>query len=227
MVASYSDVIAYLADLICAVERPHPIRVAIDGVDAAGKTTLADALVSLIDRHDRPVIRASVDGFHNSREVRYRQGTASPIGYYQDSFNYEVLLRELLIPLGPSGDRKYRRAAFNYEKDAPAHEAWRKAPSKAILLFDGIFLLRPAIIEHWDFSIFLDIDFDISVPRAVARDVPDSEDPFTLQTALAKYNHRYVPGQKIYLAEARPKEKANVIVINNDWSNPRLIVRAN
>ena len=216
-------VLTKLLNLICAVDRPHPVRVAIDGVDASGKTTLANELVPLIEARGRSVIRASIDGFHNPRDVRYRLGTDSPEGYYRDSFNYEILQRDLLIPLGPGGNRKFRRASFNFREDAAIPEIWDEAPANAILLFDGVFLLRPALIQHWDFSVFVDVDFDISVPRAVARDVAQSSEPLASETVLAKYNQRYVPGQQIYLAEARPKEQATVIIQNNDLANPKLI----
>ena len=64
-----------LADIL--VSRPHssPLRVAIDGIDAAGKTTLADKLAPLIEAQGRPVIRASIDGFHRLRSLRYRPGS--------------------------------------------------------------------------------------------------------------------------------------------------------
>lgn len=220
-----SDVLSRMVDLICAVDRPHPIRVAIDGVDASGKTSLANELAPLIATLGRPVIRASVDGFHNPQEVRYQRGTDSPKGYYHDSFNYAVLEQDLLVPLGPGGNRKYRGVAFNFRRNATTQDAWNEAPTNAILLFDGVFLLRPELIHHWDFSIFVDVDFDISVPRAVARDVAQSEGQLTPQTARAKYNQRYVPGQKIYLAEAHPKERANIVLQNNDLANPKLIIR--
>jgi uridine kinase len=41
--------------------------VAIDGVDSAGKTTFADEFAFTL-------VRASVDGFNNSRAIRYRRG---------------------------------------------------------------------------------------------------------------------------------------------------------
>ena len=94
----------------------------------------------------------------------------------------------------------------------------------AILLFDGVFLLRPELIQYWDFSIFVDVDFDVSVPRAAARDLSQSWEKFTPQSVLAKYNQRYVPGQKIYLAQAGPKEKADVVIKNNEFENPELII---
>ncbi len=61
------DTVEAVARLIVAVTRPHPVRVAIDGIDAAGKTMLADELAAAIRDCGRPVIRASIDGFHNAR----------------------------------------------------------------------------------------------------------------------------------------------------------------
>jgi uridine kinase len=210
-----------LAKQICSIARPHPLRVAIDGVDAAGKTRLADGLVPFIEACNRSVIRASVDGFHNPRALRYRLGAASPEGYYRDSFDHTAILRELLIPLGPGGNRRYRRSVFDYREDAPTQEPEQEAPLNAVLLFDGVFLLRPELIQSWDFSIFLEVDFSVSVPRAVQRDILTSggeANPRRLQ-----YECRYVPGQQLYFAEAHPRENASIIVDNNDFQNPIIL----
>lgn len=80
--------IARLASMIAAVERPHPARVALDGVDGAGKTHLADELVGPLSRSGRQIIRASIDGFHYPRAHRYKRGRESADGYFHDSFNY-------------------------------------------------------------------------------------------------------------------------------------------
>ena len=68
------DLLQELAARIARIERPHPVRVAIDGVDGVGKTTLADDLVGPLREMGRRVIRASVDGFHNPQRVRYSIG---------------------------------------------------------------------------------------------------------------------------------------------------------
>ena len=57
-----TEIIEKLAREISRQKRPHPVRVAIDGVDAAGKTILADELVKPIETLGRKVIRASIDG---------------------------------------------------------------------------------------------------------------------------------------------------------------------
>src|SRR5712692_8620510 len=56
-----------LVESIISIEHSHPLRVAIDGIDAAGKTTLADELVHPLEPSGRPVIRVSIDGFHRPR----------------------------------------------------------------------------------------------------------------------------------------------------------------
>jgi hypothetical protein len=47
----------------------------------------------------RSVIRASVDGFHNPRAVRYEGGRYSPEGYFENSYNYAALKQCFLDPL--------------------------------------------------------------------------------------------------------------------------------
>lgn len=225
-----SGFLSKLADMINGVElpenvRPHPVRVAIDGVDASGKTILADRLAQRIEKHDRPVIRASIDDFHNPRKIRYQRGSDSPEGYYYDSFNSDILQRDLLIPLGPEGDRKFRLAAFNLNDDTLINETWHEAPANAILLFDGVFLLRPELTQYWDFSIFLDVDFRISVPRAVRRDISDNDRNWDANTLRKRYKYRYVPGQRLYFQQAKPKQQASIIVDNNDYWNPIIITK--
>src|SRR5580693_5952275 len=216
---SRQDLLVILAYLIGQVKRPHPIRVAIDGVDAAGKTTLADELVAPLKRTGRFVIRASIDGFHNPAAVRYQRGRSSPEGYFRDSFNHAQLIETLLAPLGPGGDRRYRRAIFDFRLDQPIETPVEEASPDALLLFDGVFLLRPELRPYWDFSIIVRADFEVTVTRAEAR---DHHRFGSTEQVRQRYAERYVPGQRLYLAEAQPEQHASVVVDNNDAAHPRL-----
>jgi uridine kinase len=69
-----ADALARLAHVILAVRRDHPTRVAIDGIDAAGKTTLAYELAPLVEAGGREAIRVSLDDFHLPRSRRYAHG---------------------------------------------------------------------------------------------------------------------------------------------------------
>ena len=184
------------------------------------KTMLADELATPIESSGRNVIRASVDGFHNPPEIRYRKGADSPEGYYRDSINHQAIVNELLIPLGPGGNRQFRRAVYGYRIEEPVHEPLQKAPTETVLLFDGIFLLRPEFVEYWDFSIFINVDFEASVSRVIDRDLSFPGRHMDAESLRLRYHQRYIPGQLIYLREAKPKEHASVILDNNDLETP-------
>jgi uridine kinase len=197
----------------------HPVRVAIDGPDAAGKTILADEIAAASAARGRGTIRASIDGFHRPRADRYRRGPDSPYGYYEDSFDYEGLRRVLLVPLGPAGSRKYQLSTFDYRSDAPQSTSPLLAPDDAVLVFDGVFLLRPELLDVWDFRVFVAASFDVTLRRALARDAPLMG---STREVERRYRTRYIPGQKLYFATACPEEAADVVVDNSDPACPLL-----
>jgi uridine kinase len=211
-----------LTAAIAALKFDHPTRVAIDGVDGSGKTTLADELVEPIRRAGREVVRASVDGFHNPRSVRYGRGPDSPEGYFLDSFDYSALKRVLLDPLGPTGDRRFRTAMFDYRVDRAVESPPRIAGPTAVLLFDGVFLQRPELEGVWDMTIWLDVPFEVTVERAVVR---DARNGVAAGVVRVKYACRYVPGQRLYLEQCRPKERADIVVSNADLEHPTVKFR--
>jgi uridine kinase len=195
---------------------PHTLRVGIDGPDAAGKTTLADELVDRL-RPARPVIRLSVDQFHRPQSVRHQRGTLSPEGYYRDSFDHETIAQAVLHPLGPGGDGRYLTGAFDYGADRTVDAALVSAPAGAVLLFDGVFLLRPELRSAWDLSIYLHVEEGTTLSRALVR---DRELFGSADVVEARYRQRYLPGQRLYRQEARPAQRADVLVDMTDPLTP-------
>lgn len=209
-----------LAERIANIQRTHPVRVGIDGIENSGKTTLADELVPHIEANGRPVIRVSVDLFHAPRAVRYRQGRESAQGYYEDSFDYEKFKDRLLSPLGPNGNRRFQRAALDWATDEALDPPEEVAPDNAILIVDGIFLLRPELVDNWDYRVFVHTDFDKAIERALRRDTQSFGSSDNIRTL---YSRRYHPAQRSYLERVQPHTKADVIINNNDPSQPKLI----
>jgi len=207
-----SKLLDQLASQIIRLKKSHPTRVGIDGPDAAGKTTIADELAKLLQRMGRPIIRASIDGFHNPATVRYNRGRMSPEGYYYDSFNYDDLINLLLLPLGPDGSLQYRTTTFDYRTDSPLQTLPQLASPDSILLFDGVFLLRSELAQLWDFTVFVDAAFDVTLARAKQRDAVLFG---SVEEVRRRYEQRYIPGQQLYFDKSRPQERANVVIDNN------------
>ncbi|RYZ75705.1 MAG: uridine kinase, partial [Proteobacteria bacterium] len=163
----------------------------------------------------RGVIRASVDGFHNPREVRYKRGKDAET-FFSDSYNYDELKRVLLNPLSPGGNREYTPSIFNVDEDRTVVRELKLAGESDILIFDGIFLHRQELRHYWDFSVFLDVSFEQSIPRGAQR---GAGSPDILDTS----NARYINGQKNYLQQFLPQNIATVHVDYNDLKFPRIV----
>jgi uridine kinase len=214
----HASLLHRMADAVASLYPDLRIRVAIDGVDGAGKTMLADALAPLVSGKGRPTIRASVDDFHNPRAVRYARGKYSPDGFFLDSYDYEAFRRMLLDPLGPDGSGRYVARHFDHRNDAVVTPLAQQAPPSAALIVDGIFLHRPELRPCWDLSIFLKVDFKISMPRGAARDqTPDAVN------SDAPAHQRYVGGQKRYLGECAPEQQADIVIDYNDLKAPVIL----
>lgn len=81
----------------CSHAPGHPLRVAIYGVTASGKSTCARWLVDAVAAHGRPSMHVTMDGCHHRRAHRYRQGRASALGYYRDAYDFDALRTHVLI----------------------------------------------------------------------------------------------------------------------------------
>lgn len=211
-----------LARRIIAVARPHPIRVAIDGRTAAGKTTLADELVAPIERHHRPAIRIQIDDFHHPAAERHRRQELPPWRrYYLDSYNHPAI-RDTFLALSSGGDRCYCRALFDSYHDVPIIEPKRVATVDAIVIVDGVFLFRPELDDLWDVRIFVEIDADESLRRGPPR---DQAWVGSVEAAAQRYLTTYIPAEDYYIEAVRPSERADVVVGNRDLAAPLLSFR--
>ncbi len=211
-----ADVIAHVAAGIAALPSSATRLVAIDGVDGAGKTHFAGELSAALTADGVPVIRASVDGFHQPAQMRYRQGRSSPEGFFHDSHDYPQLDRLLLDPLSRGGSGRFVRRAYDVSAEQPVPLVTEVAPVGAVLVFDGIFTHRDELCRRWDYSIFLHVPFTVSIPRGAQRGYGDP-DP------AAPSNSRYVDGQRLYLTTCDPAARATVVIDNTVVDRPAVI----
>lgn len=201
----------------------RPLRVAIDGRSASGKTRLAAELATLIGKLGFQVLNPSIDGFHHPRERRYPQGGFSAQGYFEHAFNYAAVVDNLLKPI--SGDVfpvHCRQIAVDLLTDLPSYPPTLIVGGQAIMIFEGIFALRRELEPYWDFKILLDVDPPTALSRAFVRNSPMTPDVVQL-----RYERRYEPAWQFYLAKDPPEPKADVVVDNRCLSHPVLLKPTN
>lgn len=217
LTAPPSQTIARVVESILQLGSTQPIRVAVDGRTASGKTTFADELAVALQKAGRPVIRASVDGFHQPASVRHRQGRRSPDGYYEDGRDLGAVRRLLLDPLSPEGSRMYVTESFDLRRDVAVEPAFRKVPHDAVLVMDGTFLQRPELRSGFDFVIFLDVDESEATKRGTDRDAH----LYGGRGAAAElYRDRYSPAFARYERECQPVQRADLVIDNSILGSP-------
>jgi uridine kinase len=90
------------------------------------------------------------------------------------------------------------------------------AASDAVLVVDGVFAFRPEIDDCWDLRIWLDVSRETSIERGEARDAEWGEPESVHRT-------RYADATDVYLAEVDAPARADVVIDNSDFANPRLL----
>lgn len=214
------DVGEALARAVDDMARRSPrVLVAIDGPDAAGKTTLADSLAAMLTS---PTLRASIDRFHRPRAERLARGPLSPEGYFRDSFDDRRLVDELLAPFA-NGDSDVLTAAYDWRVESDVVAARVAVPDTCVLVFDGVFLLRPELLDLWDLSIYLHVPPDVTLQRALVRDAGVMGG---VDEVRQRYAERYLPGQAMYREECDPMSQADVVIDNSRPQAPEVVSSA-
>lgn len=204
---SRADLLATIAARVPAGRRA---LVGVDGRGGAGKTVFADELAAVLTAAGRGVLRASVDGFHRPRADRYRRGRDSPVGYWLDAYDYDRMVGTLLDPFGRG--EPVRTAVHDVRTDAALDLPPVPVGRDDVLIVDGVFVHRDELARHWDFSIYLHVDLEVSLVRMSVRD------DLPIETT-----RRYTGAHRLYLDACDPLRRAGVVVDNTDLGTPRMI----
>lgn len=211
-----ADFLNSIADKILTIKKTGPVLIGIDGVDGSGKTYFAKELVKVLDKTGRSILHSSVDHFHNPSDVRKPKNKELSLSFFEDSFNYGKLKEKLLDPLKYQTASKVFLKHFDHAVDSEVDEEPIEYKRDSILVFDGIFSHRDEIYEYWDYSIFLDVNFETTFRRMAQRDGTPS-------SYLDEKNSRYYKGQLTYFERCNPKKRASLIIDNNDFENPKIV----
>ncbi|MFJ4650199.1 hypothetical protein ACIP5Y_02875 [Nocardia sp. NPDC088792] len=208
--AERTALVGQVADRILALG-PGRLRVGIDGLTAAGKTSFGHEVAEWISRAGRPVLRASLDDFKRPWREAHLYDRLSGAGYYRNAFDYPAIRTLLLEPCGPDGSGRCALCATDPLTQIDHSSELIQVAENAVLIVDGVFAFRPEINAHWDFRIWLEVSPEVSVRRGAARDNDE-----------ALHRDRYLPAERIYLAEVDPLSFMDVVIDNSIFERPRL-----
>jgi len=213
-----AQILDIVADRISAID-DHRLRIAIDGLTAAGKTSLGHELAQRLAERGRPTFRASLDDFKRPWSEAHLYDRVSGEGYYRNAFDLDAVHRLLLDGGAPDGDGTVALCGIDPLTQVDHSTVTVQLPPDAVLLVDGVFACRPELNGSWDLRVWVDIDPELSVRRGTARDA-DTEGGRAAAEAL--HRNRYLAAEVLYMSEVDPRAVADVIIDNTTFDRPRL-----
>jgi hypothetical protein len=195
-----------LADLFADAAGGGLLRVAIDGADAAHPGDLADSIVAPLRERGTQALRVHARDFLRPASLRYEFGRTDPDAYYTDWLDAAALNREVLRPLGPSGDGRWLPSLWDADADRATRAPYRVASAPAVLLVDGALLLGRGL------------DFDLTVHLHLSAGALSRRTPPELAWTLPAYS--------TYNAEVGPMTSADAVIRLDDPRHPALQLRA-
>jgi uridine kinase len=213
-----AEVVAGVADRVEALGRRR-VRVAVDGMTAAGKTSFGHELAAALADRGRVVLRASLDDFKRPWREAHLYDRVSGEGYYRNAFDHEAMWRLLLDPASPDGSGSVALCSIDPITQIDHRTTTVEMPDDGVLVVDGVFALRDELRRAWDLTVWLEVDPELSVRRGVDRDT-DAEGG--RDEAEALHRGRYLAAELLYLDEVDPRSHADVVVDNSDFDAPVL-----
>lgn len=199
---------------------PGRLRVAVDGLTAAGKTSLGHEVGAALAARGRPVYRASLDDFKRPWAERHLVDRESGEGYYRNAGDHDAMWRLLLGPAAPGGTGMVALCGIDALAQVDHSAETVAMVSDGVLLVDGVFTMRPELDAAWDLRIWVDVDAELSVARGSARDA-DREGG--TDAAAAVHRDRYLVAERLYIDEVGPVARADVVVDNRDLDHPVIL----
>lgn len=168
-------------------KRTMPECIGINGLDCAGKTTLAVSLAQALRDEGRAVQVMHADDFNN-KAIQDRVYKA----YAADKFSPELF--EL-----------YYQKSIDYDRLA---KAIRHAKAEGeTLIVEGVFLFRPPLDELIDYGIFIDVEPDEARQRYALRKEREGD-----TRPLSVFDHIWLPAFECYCTEYDPRCGAQKII---------------
>ncbi|WP_448070494.1 hypothetical protein [Georgenia yuyongxinii] len=203
-VASRTDVLERLArGLASRAGSGRVLRLAIDGPDAAGKTTFARDLDDVLHRFlpdGAEVRRFSADNHMIPIQVR-RSDVATDSRWLYDNFLDLKRIREI------------------------ARGVPEVSPPGSVVIIEGMTLQRPELADLWDVTIYMSVPAEVTIERARTRYaalIDAAEEPDEVDDMERRYRERYVPAYRIYVQDIAPHERADILVDMTDFDAPRV-----
>jgi uridine kinase len=168
------------AAVVDALRGRHGTRwVGVDGKGATGKTTLAARIAAALPGS----VVVHIDDFARP-DVQ---------GWEQDRF-----VRQVLQPLLAGRPGRYQR--WDFDRNVGAE--WHNVPVGVPVVVEGVSATDVRLGIPWDFTIWVEVPYEVRLARAIQRDGPER---------LDRWLTDWMPSEDAYEAAQRPQDRVDLV----------------
>jgi len=163
IIYNYKKSLSLILDYLQKEKNKNPIFIGIDGRAGSGKTTFANKIktinpsISVISGDD--FYEQIPSSLYKKHSFEYK---------YKVYFNQSYFIKNILSPISKSKEISYQK--YNWEKKSFS-ECKIFSPT-SVVIFEGVFMCSPELINYFDLSIFLEANRDLCLDRLKDRDTP-------------------------------------------------------
>jgi len=121
-------------------------------------------------------------------------------------FRYDYLKETILEPMKKKEKGFSKVKIYNKENDDYNIGIINLSPD--VVIIEGVFLQRPELKDYFDFMIYIDIDRETQLQRALLRGNNGKDE----KEIRKKYAEKYNPAEDKYLLSCNPRGSANIVI---------------
>ncbi|MBI3073323.1 MAG: hypothetical protein HYY84_14510 [Deltaproteobacteria bacterium] len=192
--------------------------IAVDGIDGSGKTVFANRLASSFVEAGFAAVHISVDDFR--RAVDFARPDKSEIDIYADEY-FDFAELNACLQSFQRGDPTLAVPVFDSRVERRIGTRSIDSGNALVLIVEGVFVLRVPLVAT-AFCVYLASSLESARARILERDTKKGRSDCEVNRRI---DARYFPSQERYQSAYRPRDRADLVIENDNFALP-LITRA-
>jgi uridine kinase len=197
---------------------PVKSLIAIDGLDGSGKSTVARRLATALGDQGCRAVIVSIDDFR--RPVAWNSLTEPEVDVYYDRY-YDLAMAEASLRSFLAGERGVTIPNYDSPREQIVGERELVFDGAEVAIVEGVLPLRVRAV-HDGLIVLLEVAQDEARRRIITRDMKKGR---SREETERRIDRRYFPAQARYRAAFAPRDRADVVIGNDDPTRPRVSKR--
>src|SRR5579871_6708184 len=186
-----ADVVARILEKRGAVPAQRALLVAISGIDGSGKGYITGQIDSCLRAQEPRVATINIDGWLHLPDRRFNAERPAE-HFLEKGIRFAEMFDQLVLPLRQNRSHRVQASLADATNSAAYRECVYEFTDVAVILQEGIFLLKQAFRGYYDLALWIDCSFETALERALER----GQEGLSPESTVRDYETIYFAAQR-------------------------------